>query len=162
MKSDSIETFDIDSSILPWLGKTMKALDIYISDEFAKYGIPLTKAQLILLRRLSINNGIPQNNLAFITNRDKTSLTRLINTMEKKGYVSRRIDKKDKRINLIYITKEGSDVFEKAFPILAKINGHIEKGIGSDQLLNTILTLKKISKNINADHLTASLTQSTK
>lgn len=148
----------VDKSILPWLGRTSKAIDLFIADSFSKKGISLTKAQLILLRRLVMHQGIPQNNLAYITNRDKTSLTRLIQTMEKKGMVKREPDKDDKRVNLVYITKYGQETLEKAFPVIYNIIDNIQTGISSHELANAIDVLKKISININADDLTAPLT----
>lgn len=159
MHHRTLSDFDLDSSILPWLGRTQKALDLYISDEFNRHGLDLTKAQLIVLRRLAKNDGIPQNNLAFITNRDKTSLTRLIHTMEKKGLVTRQIDKTDKRINLVYISTTGANILEKAYPILGKINKEITNGLDQITIETVIKNLKQIGSNINADFLTAPLNE---
>ena len=77
-------------------------------------GIELTKVQLILLKKLNEMDGQPQNNLAFLTNRDKASLARLITTMEKKNLVARIPSKSDHRINNIYITKHGLCILKKA------------------------------------------------
>ena len=62
----------------PWLGRAMKSFAFHLTDELLNAGISLSKHQIILLRILSKQDGIPQNDLAFIINRDKTSLTRLI------------------------------------------------------------------------------------
>ena len=43
---------------------------------------------------------LPQHDLAFLTDRDKTSLTRLLSTMEKKNLVARITSSEDKRVNL--------------------------------------------------------------
>ncbi len=153
-------SFEIDKTILPWLGRTMKALDFYIADEFTSHGLSLTKAQIILLRKLTMNDGIPQNNLAFITDRDKTSLTRLIHTMEKKELVWRKTDEHDKRINLVFITQKGKQTLEDAFPILKDVNEKITDGISVETINTTIETLKQIIKNTDAEFLSATLTQS--
>jgi len=75
--------------LLPWLGRAMKSFDFHLADELLNAGISLSKHQIILLRILSMEDGIPQNDLAFITDRDKTSLTRLISTMERKKLLKR-------------------------------------------------------------------------
>ena len=62
----------------------MKVIDYFIMDRFSENGIGLTKVQWLLLKRLKEMNGEPQHSLAFLTNRDKASLTRLLTTMEKK------------------------------------------------------------------------------
>lgn len=148
---------EIDKTILPWLGKTTKALDFHIADTFEKEGINLTKAQIIILKVLTMNDGIPQINLAFVTNRNKTSLTRLIHTMEKKGFVERRLNGKDKRVNLVFITGSGKNMLRMATPILMNIIKEIVQGIDKIEIDSTIEVLKKISKNINADFMTASI-----
>lgn len=75
---------NIEKTILPWMGKTSKAIDYFLDDKLKEGGIELTKVQLVLLKKLREMDGQPQNNLAFLTNRDKASLARLITTMEKK------------------------------------------------------------------------------
>ena len=91
--------------LLPWLGRAMKSFDFHLADELLNAGISLSKHQIILLRILSMEDGIPQNDLAFITDRDKTSLTRLISTMERKGLLKRKTCETDKRVNNVFITQ---------------------------------------------------------
>ena len=57
--------FDIDETLLPWIGKSMKAIDYFMMDRFSEHGIELTKVQWILLKRLQNMNGEPQHHLAF-------------------------------------------------------------------------------------------------
>ena len=95
---------------MPWLGKTMKFIDYFIADGLRENGIDLTKTQVIMLLRLQRVNGQPQHNLAFLTNRDKASLARLLTTMENKNLVARIPSKEDGRVNLIYITKHGEEI----------------------------------------------------
>lgn len=148
---------DLDKTMLPWLGRTMKGIDLFMADFFKTNGIDLTKVQLITLRILSQNDGQPQNNLAFITNRDKTSLTRLITTMEKKGLVKRTESKTDRRINHIFITAKGQNELEVAIPIIKKAIDVIQAGLSVDERRVTMKVLEKIRKNINAEELTALL-----
>lgn len=124
-------------------------------DKFESSGIPLTKAQMIALRVLSRQNGIIQNNLAFITNRDKASLTRLIDTMEKKELVSRTHSSNDRRVKQVFITEKGKTLIESAMPVLDEMMKDVQKGLSQKEIDDTIKVLKKISKNINADELIA-------
>ena len=90
-----INKSDFNKTIAPWIGKTSKMMNMYFSDVFQRNNIQITKQQWILLKILFENNeGIIQNNLAFITDRNKASLTRLINGMEKNNLVAR-IQSKD-------------------------------------------------------------------
>jgi DNA-binding MarR family transcriptional regulator len=153
----SNDLLEMGSTILPWLGRTAKAMDYFMADYFESNGIKLTKAQMIALRVLSEHDGIIQNKLAFITNRDKASLTRLIDTMEKKKLVKRMIKEDDKRNKLVFITDEGKNTLQNAIPILKNIIKKVQENITIKDLDITINVLQQISENINADELTTPL-----
>ena len=139
---------EIDESILPWLGRSMKMIDYHIVDCFSAKGIELTKVQLIMLIILKREDGQPQNNLAFLTNRDKASSARLVSTMERKNLVKRIPCKSDKRIKHVHITDTGILTLEKAYPVLQDIIKTIEVGIEPRKMKIANEVLKKILINI--------------
>jgi len=104
---------DIDRSIMPWIGKTGKWMTNFIAEKFKKYQLNLTIEQWVVLKVLHNEDGLKQNDLAYITSRNKTSLTRLVQTMEKYHLIARLQDTEDKRINRIFLTKHGSEYLQK-------------------------------------------------
>ena len=124
-------------------------MDYYIGDYMKSHGINLTKEQFIVLKYLNEKDGRKQNDLAFITNRSKTALTRLIHTMEKKGYVSRSVSEKDMRINHIYLTSVGREIWKKSYPFFLQIVEELQKGISKEDLLNAQNVMRQIQNNIN-------------
>lgn len=144
---------EIDKSILPWLGRSMKMIDYHIIDSFSAKGIELTKVQLIMLIILSRENGQPQNNLAFLTNRDKASSARLISIMERKNLVKRIPCKSDKRIKHVHITDTGTKTLEKAYPVLQNIISTIGEGIEPNDMEIAKQVLKKILSNVQTVEL---------
>jgi len=139
---------DLENTLGPWLGRTMKMMDYHFQDAFKKANINLTKQQWIVLKQLSVNDGMPQNELAFITERDKTSLTRLISSMERKNFVARIPSKIDKRINLIYITTFGRQSFEQTYPTIHTIIQTLQKDLTKEEVESTIKVLQKIQSNL--------------
>jgi len=156
---ENSDIFNLENTILPWMGKTMKAIDYFLADKFKENGFELTKVQLILLKKLNELDGQPQNNLAFLTNRDKASLARLLTTMEKKNLVARIPCKSDHRINYVHITKHGLDMLKKAGPIMQEAVKQIQKDISEKDLETVIHTMKTIGQNINSEELVATLTK---
>jgi len=149
----------MENSLLPWMGKAKKVLDQFICDQLQENGIELTKVQWVMLKKLKEVDGQPQHNLAFLTNRDKASLARLITTMEKKNLVARIPSKSDHRINHIYLTKNGDDILKKSIPVMEDIIDHIQKGIPPTEIDTVIKTMKKIIENINKEELVAQITK---
>lgn len=149
----------LEDSLVPWLGRTMKLLDYYISDKLKENGCLLTKVQLILLKKLKEADGQPQNSLAYLTNRDKASLARLLNTMEKKNLVTRIQSKSDQRINHVYLTRHGDEMLRQASPVIQEVIGQIQREIPEEDIELVIKTMKKIIKNINSEELVALITK---
>ncbi len=153
--SNPLET---DNNILPWLGRSMKLAGYYMADSFKTHNIELTRPQLVMLIILLKNNEQPQpqNSLAFLTNRDKASLARLINTMEKKNLVERFSDEKDKRVKLVKLTENGRKTLFQAFPVVGDVNKTIQNNISEKDLKIAIEVLKKVVSNIKLAEDTSS------
>ncbi len=144
-----LDKSDFNKTFAPWLGRTTKMMNLYISDIFQKNNIQVTKEQWIVLKILhEDNDGIIQNDLAFITDRNKASLTRLINVMEKNNLVVRISTKEDARKKLIYITDNGRQLFLKMKPLLLKSIRTIQNGITENEIEVFISIMKKIKVNL--------------
>ena len=138
----------LENTLAPWLGKTMKMIDNHIQDVFYEMNINLTKIQWVLLKKLNEKNGVPQQELAFLTGRDKTSLTRLINTMEKKSLVARIPSKSDRRINHIHLTKKGEQLFKETLPVMENFAKSLQENISDKEITDTIKVIKTVQENL--------------
>ena len=133
--------------LIPHIGKTAKLMSFCIGDQFIENNIKLSKEQWLLLKKLHEKNGQIQNDLAFITDRSKTSLTRLISTMEKKGLVYRVGCEADRRVNRVYYTEKGRDIFAQAEPVFLEVIEKLTENLSEEQVKLTIESLKQIIKN---------------
>jgi len=138
---------NFEKTLLPWIGKTAKLTSFYFTDSLAENGIYLSKEQFLVLKKLHEKDGQVQNDLAFITNRSKTALTRLINTMDKKKLLYRVISKDDKRINHIYLSAIGKSIFKESLPVVHKIINELQEGISEEDIERTIKVLYQIQQN---------------
>jgi DNA-binding MarR family transcriptional regulator len=139
----------LEDAMMPWIGKTMKHMDIYLSAKLSEKGISLTRQQVILLKTLMHEGPLKQNDLAFITDRDKTSLTRLLSTLEKKNLVARISSSEDKRANLVHLTKTGEKVLNETVPVLLSIVRELQEGIPNADCETVIRVMKQIQENID-------------
>ena len=69
-------------------------------------GIGLTRAQWLVLTRLYRRPGASQTELADMLEIDRASAGRMIDRMQKNGWVERRADSDDRRINRLYLTAD--------------------------------------------------------
>lgn len=146
-----INKSDFNKTLAPWIGKTSKMMNIYLSDIFLENNVQVTKEQWIVLKILHEDKDrICQNELAFITDRNKASLTRLINVMEKNKLVVRIACEEDSRKNLIHITETGKQLFLKMKPLMLESMKILQKGITKDEISNFMAVITKIQNNLKA------------
>lgn len=150
MKIDGL-TIDFEKSIGPWLGKTVKIIDYYLQEAFNKADLDITKEQMIVLKKLNEQDGLNQNELAFLTYRDKSSLARLLSKMEQKQYIFRKQHEGDKRVNMVFLTAEGKLVYKNTRPVIQKLIQRLERNITETEKHQMIDLLKKAQKNLEED-----------
>ena len=137
-----------NASLCKAIGLTSKLLGIYINDNLQLGGLKLTRNQYVVLKILSLRQGICQSELAFITERDKTSLTRLISTLESKEMVKRNAASDDRRKKKISITNLGLNTLNDARPLMKKLEDEVAKGLTSEELDNLQHILNKVQANV--------------
>ncbi len=129
------------------MGKTAKILDYHLQEHLSVNKLDLTKEQMIVLKKLHDKDGLNQNELAFLTLRNKSSLTRLLVKMEKKNYIVRNQCECDKRINKVYLTALGKETFQKTRPIIKQMMNSVENNITETEKKQIITILQKIQEN---------------
>ena len=90
-------------------GKVSSAINRAMYKDFRNAGIEITPEQWSILVYLSQKDGETQKNIAEATYKDKPSVTRLIDNMEKQGLLKRTQHSTDRRTNKIFLTEEGKD-----------------------------------------------------
>ncbi|NNJ88738.1 MAG: MarR family transcriptional regulator [Eudoraea sp.] len=142
---------DLEKSLGPWIGKTTKIVDYFLHEAFQQHGLDVSKEQMIVLKKLHHEDGLTQNELANLTWRDKSSMARLLAKMERKGYIIRRQHDLDKRVNLVYLTEGGREVFRNTRPIIQKAIDILEKDISKSEIQRMIEILKQIQDNFTLE-----------
>jgi DNA-binding MarR family transcriptional regulator len=143
------EEFRIDQQVVFAIlnGKVSTAINRKLSRNFRQSGIEITPEQWTILLALWEKDGITQQDLCNATFKDKPSMTRLIDNMEKQHLVVRISDKKDKRTNLVYLTKTGRELESQSFKIAISTLHEALQGITLDELKIGQEVLRKIFTN---------------
>ncbi|NCS93081.1 MAG: MarR family transcriptional regulator [Leptospira sp.] len=104
--------------------------------------------ELALLTRVFEKPGIPQSELSNLTIKNKSTVSRLLNSLEKKNLILRVQDKKDKRVFNIHLSNKGEIVVVRFLTILISKMDLITNGISKKDLNTTISSLKIIYQNV--------------
>ncbi|QWH04166.1 MarR family transcriptional regulator (plasmid) [Bacillus mycoides] len=108
----------------------------------------LTASQARVLYYLYESEGTIQSQIQKYLSIKSSSLTRLIDTLEKKGLVVRRTTTEDARTKKIFLTPEGTNKKEKLFEARDETEADIIKPLSPDECNELIASLTKIQKEL--------------
>jgi DNA-binding MarR family transcriptional regulator len=77
----------------------------------------LTRAQWLVIARVHRRPGLSQSEVADLLEIEKAPAGRLIDRMQAKGWLERRDDHADRRINRLHLTREGERLHAAIWPI---------------------------------------------
>ena len=121
----------------------------YIATMLRQQDVPLTPEQFMLIDLLWNQGEMSQQELADQMHKDKNSVTRLVDAIERKGFVVRRQNTSDRRSNTLVLTEQAeklkADAKQKGISILDKML----EGNSEDELRTFLTTLRKLSLNMN-------------
>lgn len=116
-------------------GRVPLLLNRYLGQQFKRKGINLSREQWSILAVLYHTDGVSQQFLADSTSRDKPSVTRLLDNLEKLGFVERRNHETDRRLNLIFLTDQGKELRDPILRVVNKTIKEATKGLTEEQIL---------------------------
>lgn len=123
----------------------------YIGAMLRQYGVPLTPEQFMLIDLLWNQGEMSQQQLADQLQKDKNSVTKLVDAIERKGFVIRKQNVNDRRSNTLVLTEKAEilkpGAKEKGISILDKML----EGIDEKELRSFLATLNKINRNMTVD-----------
>ncbi len=93
-------------------------------------------------------DGVNQRDLASRASKEKSTMTRQINALERKGLITRNSYNKDKRNKLIFLTEKGKGIEEIALNTARNITNKAEEGINENDLKIFKKVIEQIISNI--------------
>lgn len=136
------ELFDI------LVGKISATINRTFLRTFTAEGIDISIEQWTVLACLWNKDKVTQQTLCRLTAKDKPSMTRLIDKLERSNLVTRVSDHHDRRINLIHLTDKGLSLQKKATDLVQNIVGKALQNITEEELNISRTVLKKIITNL--------------
>jgi DNA-binding MarR family transcriptional regulator len=115
-------------------GKASTAIARRLQKKFNQAGLNLTIEQWSVLYHLWKEDGRSQQQLCNATFRDKPSITRLVDNMEKLNLVKRVPSEHDRRINLIYLTKQAQKMEEETMQLADQTLSEALKTVPADRI----------------------------
>ncbi len=139
---------NLEESFGSIVGRAGRAMANRLNQNFSSAGYDVTCEQWAVLNSLWKKNGQSQKELAGCTCKDKTSITRLIDGMQKRKLVFRTPDREDARQKFILLTGKGRTLRQKLLRQIEKTLQEAQKGVRTGDLRTCKDVLVRVTKNL--------------
>ena len=140
--------YNVDNSLGFMTITTNRLMSACLRKQLVEAGIDITAEQWGVLTRLWNRGGIAQDELAYIVCVDKSSLSRVLDVMERRGLVRRVRDPGDARRKILFATDQADSLREPclkaAREALATMLGNVDSG----ELATCLKVLAQVKQNI--------------
>lgn len=116
--------------------------------QFAAYGNPVTVDQWILLKKIAEREGVSQKEVSDKTFKEPAAVTRTLDILDKKGFVSRQNAQGDRRKYHLYLTEAGRAVYNQLLPTVIAIRQAGIDDLSEDERASLKTVLKKMYSNL--------------
>jgi DNA-binding MarR family transcriptional regulator len=139
----------LDDNLIFQLGAIARKVHQHVESVFRKENLDITPEQFSLLTILWYNEGISIKELAERSQRDKTTISRVVNNMTKHDLIRRLDNVDDKRAKRIFLTDRGRNLQDQLVMLSGEIYLQELGNLSDEELDHTLEVFKKIGKNLS-------------
>src|SRR6201986_1913083 len=136
----------VDANFLFALGEVQRLMRAYADRQAARYGI--TRAQWAVLAKVERFEGLKQSELAEQMEMQPITLTRLIDRLCENGWIERRNDESDRRVNRLYLRKAARPLLGKLSGLRSELTASAMEGINPADAHRLLTQLEAIKENV--------------
>ena len=136
----------VDANFLFTLGELQRLVRAYADRQAARYGI--TRAQWAVLAKVERFEGMKQTELAEQMEMQPITLTRLIDRLCDNGWIERRSDDTDRRVNRLYLRKAAKPLLVKLAGLKTELTETALQGISPSDANRLLTQLETIKENV--------------
>jgi DNA-binding MarR family transcriptional regulator len=139
----------IEEVILFQIEKTNKMAKMYSQREFDRLQLNITVDQWILLKIIQEKSPISQKELADSSLRDQASITRTLDLLEKRNYISREAIEGNRRKYNLVLTTAGLQFVQTNMPFIEKYRQKSLEGFSEAEVKQLTSFLIRIQQNMH-------------
>ncbi len=140
---------DLSDTLGCRLAKTTARMNRILGMLFKVNGITVTPEQWSVLAAVMGDPGNAQARIAERGFKDKATVTRILDLLERDGLIQRRGDDKDRRAYRVYLSENGKRVVGKILPCIALLNRTMSRGFSSAEHRQFMSLLDRIGRNLS-------------
>ena len=134
--------------LVSYLSKAERGYTKALNREFLKAGYEVSREQYELLQVLWAEDNVNQQTISKRLQKDKYNVTKLLNTLTKRGFVQRKMCQEDKRNNFVVLTEKGIQAKKALTEIEEQLHADLTLTIASQEIKSCVWVIKKLTDMI--------------
>ena len=131
--------------LVSYLSKAERGYTKTLNREFLTAGFDLSREQYELLQVLWAEDHVNQQTISKRLQKDKYNVTKLLNTLTKRGFVQRKMCQEDKRNNFVVLTEKGIEAKKVLTNIEEQVHADLTFTIAPQEIKSCVWVLKKLT-----------------
>ena len=133
------------------MGFLLSQLGYVVARHFraAMADVGLEPRHFALMRAIAANEGQSQNFLVDMLRIPASSMVSLVDHLEQRGLVERRVHPADRRARTLHVTGVGNKVLDKATTLAMALEQRICAGLSAEQRMELIERLQFVGRNLD-------------
>lgn len=141
--------YDFEKSISYWVGLTSHLFETALNNELAGTGITLRQVQVLAC--LALHGELFQSEIAEHIRVETSTLVRILDRMERDGWISRHPSPDDRRKKIIRATTKVKSTWKTIIKSGERMEKRARTGLSQKEIQNLQETLTKIRRNLGSD-----------
>lgn len=139
-----MKKFSFNESFGYLVSRANAAMRMNFNKAISELGVEATPEQWGLLNAVKQKPGMTQSEIAEVSLKDKTNVTRMLDVLQKNNYIERRNDTSDRRSYKIFLTKDGEKLIKKISNAAIKVNKIAASSFSENEYTQLVNLLNKL------------------
>ena len=113
-------------------------------DEMKRIGFDVTSVQFAAMQAIDLHGEMEQSQIAQSIHYDKATIGGVIDRLEKRGWVERKANPKDKRAKLVSLIREGRKALEELTPVVNALQDQVVANLSAEERALFIKLAQKV------------------
>lgn len=132
--------------LVSYLSKAERGYTKILNKTFQKAGYDLSREQFELLQVLWKEDHVNQQTISKRLQKDKYNVTKLLNTLSKRGFVQRKMSQEDRRNNFVVLTEKGMEVRNTLTRLEEQVHTDLTFTISPQEVKSCVWVLRKLTE----------------
>jgi len=150
MHSAEVNYMPPDDRLIYLIFTAQQKIQTHLGNVMMRENVRVTPAQAGILFLLAEKDGMTMSELSRILSIDNSTLTGLVDRLEKAGLARRDASPHDRRASHVYISPEGIQEMKKARSVVGRVNREIMDGFTPEELASFKKILRSFFHKFNA------------